>query len=849
MGRGALGAPHLLASITRAQQRFLGEERPADAFDALLGDLLELTQSEYGFIGEIVLTPDGVPYLRTYAITNIAWNDATRQMFEQRGPTGLEFHNLETLFGAVIRTGQPVIANDPAADPRRGGLPAGHPPLRAFLGIPFRAGGELVGMAGVANRPGGYDVSLLAEIEPFTVTCGSLVAARRAAFERRSAEASLLSRQALDALIVQIARRFVEVAPEGVDAAIEEALRQVMEHVGAQRIVFALPVEGGASARITHAVGALAAPAIGLTYRLADLPSVMRLVREDGFFFLHNASELPEGRESTSAFPDARAVAVLRAGAELNAAGCAIHWHEPTPALPESELRALCVLPGLITAVLARKDAQDSLRKSEEQFRTLADLLPQAVLVLDEKRGPVFANRAAAVFSGDVVTTGEASGLVAHPEDLKRLAAAAREATKLRQRMSLEARLRVGDGSYRPFLIDHVPSQSGASGAGLWTAFDLSEHRELEGRVREAEKLEAVGRLAGGIAHDFNNILTAISGHAELAEARSSSGRSVDKDLAGIRRAAGRAAELTRHLLAFARRRPVQPRVLDLNTLVAGVETLLRRLIGEHIVLSVSTSAEPLCVDVDPSQIEQVIVNLAVNARDAMPQGGSLEIATQRLEPGGWAELRVTDSGSGMDAATRAHVFEPFFTTKEVGRGTGLGLATSYGIVCQSGGEIQLESEPNVGTTVRVRLPISAAPPEAELLNLRPRSSPAGTEMILLVEDDQALREIAETSLGSLGYEVASAADASGARALLDGWAGRPIQLLITDVVMPHGSGLEVSHWVRQSFPKARVLYVSGYSTTFDPAVVTRDGHGAFLAKPFTPSELAGAGRRLLDAP
>ncbi|MCL4368931.1 MAG: MEDS domain-containing protein [Actinobacteria bacterium] len=382
---------------------------------------------------------------------------------------------------------------------------------------------------------------------------------------------------------------------------------------------------------------------------------------------------------------------------------------------------------------------------------------------------------------------------------------------------------------------------------------------QTEEQFRQAQKMEAVGRLAGGVAHDFNNLLTAILGYADLLLTDLPVGGQHRADLCEIHRAAMSAAALTGQLLAFSRRQILQPVTLDLNAVIRSMEPMLRRLIGEDVsvVLKVASNLTP--IHADPSQLEQVVMNLAVNARDAMPQGGTLTITTANVEldeafartrpgarPGLSVRLGIADTGQGMTPEVQAHLFEPFFTTKERGQGTGLGLSMVYGIVKQSGGFIWVESAPGQGTTLTIDWPPAkeklepAAPARAEVGTL------TGTETILLVEDDDRVRELARRSLERYGYKVLVARGAGEAVDLCGQYRDQ-IALLLTDVVMPGASGTVLAEHVGQHCPCAKVLYTSGYT---DNAIVH---HGVlkpgtpFLPKPFTPEVLAKAVRQMLD--
>jgi PAS domain S-box-containing protein len=363
---------------------------------------------------------------------------------------------------------------------------------------------------------------------------------------------------------------------------------------------------------------------------------------------------------------------------------------------------------------------------------------------------------------------------------------------------------------------------------------DMSEHDRMEERLRETQKMEAVGRLAGGVAHDFNNILTAILGYSDLAMTRTDE-PGVASQLREIHRAAERAAGLTRQLLAFGRRQTFSPQVLDLNRVVRGAEHMLQRLIGEDITLVTDLEADLFPVRVDPGQVEQVIVNLAVNARDAMPSGGRLVVRTaneERLDKPS-VVLEVSDDGVGMDESVLSHVFEPFFTTKEPGRGTGLGLATVYGIVRYSGGDVRVDSTPGFGTRVRITLP--RAEGNAEVGSETTGSEPhhrGRDERILLVEDDPAVREIAQDMLETAGYKIFTAADAEQALELFEQHAGE-IDLVVSDV-LPGRSGPDMARTISLQRPDLPVLFMSGYPSDRLGPVGMADAEVDLLPKPFS---------------
>jgi PAS domain S-box-containing protein len=415
------------------------------------------------------------------------------------------------------------------------------------------------------------------------------------------------------------------------------------------------------------------------------------------------------------------------------------------------------------------------------------------------------------------------------------------------------------DGSHytEEMHIAPVRSPQGEITHFIATKEDISERKRLEDHLRQSQKMEAIGRLAGGVAHDFNNLLTVITGYGQLLRARLD-----PKDLNlldEVLKASDRAASLTRQLLAFSRRQILTPQVFDLNSVVANTETMLRRLIGEDIELTTVLEPKLGHVKADPGQIEQVIMNLAVNARDAMPQGGKLTIETANINldesyartrtgvaPGPYVMLVVSDTGVGLDAETLGYVFEPFFTTKEKGKGTGLGLATVYGIVKQSSGSIWAYSEPGRGTSFKIYLPRFNAPATKDERTFAPPASAGGSETILVVEDEGGVRSLVCATLKSKGYKVLEARGSLEAHSLVERYA-EPIHMLLTDVVMPQMSGKELAKQVSAAHAEAKVLFMSGYT---DDAVVRHgilEASTSFLQKPFTPSSLARKVREVLD--
>jgi signal transduction histidine kinase len=388
---------------------------------------------------------------------------------------------------------------------------------------------------------------------------------------------------------------------------------------------------------------------------------------------------------------------------------------------------------------------------------------------------------------------------------------------------------------------------------------DLTNSRRLEEQLRQAQKMEAVGQLAGGIAHDFNNLLTIISGYCDLILEELTPADSIRELIEEIRQAGERATRLTRQLLVFSRKGVLEPKVVDINEVVRSTETMLRRLIGEDIQMFAALAENLGLVKVDPGQVEQVVMNLAINARDAMPRGGKLTIETANVDldevyaanhpevrPGRYVLLAVGDTGTGMDEATRSRIFLPFFTTKGVGKGTGLGLAVVHGFIKQSGGHVAVYSEPGHGTSFKIYLPAVEGRKTDSAPSAENGTRPKGIETILLVEDEEAVRRLSAQSLRAAGYLVLESGLGREAIQIAEAYNG-PIHLLVSDVVMPEMGGRILAERLAEARPAMKVLFVSGYA---DDAVVRHgvlEAEMAFLQKPFTPGSLARKVREILD--
>ena len=539
-----------------------------------------------------------------------------------------------------------------------------------------------------------------------------------------------------------------------------------------------------------------------------------------------------------------------------------VQHYEDENAYTERDQEFLGSVGGQIALAIERKRSEERVREGEARLRVLVEQLPAVLWTVD--RNLRFTSALGAGFVRLKIKPDALLGtsLLDYFEttDQTFLPIAAHRRAVAGEPMTFHVEWK--SGSYACHVEPLRDSDGQVSGA-ICMSLDITDRKQLEEQLRQAQKMEAVGRLAGGIAHDFNNLLMVIQGYSDLLVERLPSGDPLRRNAEQIQMASQRASSLTRQLLAFSRKQMLAPKILNVQSVVAEMEKILRRLIGEDIQLETSSAPDLGLVKADRSQIEQVILNLAVNARDAMPQGGRLTIETANVEldssyshppavlsPGRYVMLAVTDNGCGMDAETQAHVFEPFFTTKEKGKGTGLGLATVYGVVKQSGGYVWVYSEPGRGTSFKIYLPRieETAVPAVRDGKSEMQIPQRGSETILLVEDEKGVRELAREYLASSGYTVIEAEDGHTALELAAMHVGQ-IHLLLTDVVMPGISGRELAERVSQIRPGIKIIYMSGYT---DQAVVHHgilQNDAVLLQKPFTLMTLAGKLREMLAVP
>ncbi|MCH7978144.1 MAG: PAS domain S-box protein, partial [Acidobacteria bacterium] len=866
-----------LEAISSAMAEFIrsGDWREASAL--LLQCALSQTASVYGFAGVVVPGP----ILRILAHKGIVWDSSENREFYENAlrtyrETGyLEFTNFNNLFGKVITSGKPVLSNDPGTDPRSGGLPSGHPPLRHFLGVPIFWKTDVVGLIGVANRPGGYTSAEQDKLAILADTAGVLYDSYR----RLEREAAL-----------EKALRFIAEGTASVTGA--DFFRSLVRHLAAilqAHYAFVAECTDSTATRVrTVAYWTGEDWGENIEYSLLGTPCEKAVSGETCYY--------PEGVQAL--FPEDKALAAIGAqsylGIPLFDSSGNVLGHlvvvDDKPMSGELRLEQKSIIEIFASragAELERKRAEaeiqrfnqeleqrvtertGQLQESEDRFRAQYKGLPVSTLTW-QRAGEDFLlidhNDVALVFSRgriqDFIGKPASKFYNDRPDLLDNMRRCFREKASIKWETPFRMRT-TGENKHIAFTYAFIPPD-----LVMTHTEDITEQKQMaealqekEEQLRHAQKMEAIGQLAGGVAHDFNNLLTGIIGYSDVLLKKLGPGHPLLKQAGQIKKAGDQAAVLTGQLLAFSRKQVLQPQVVDLNEIVAGMDEMLRRLVGDNITLVTSLRPALGKTTADPGQIEQVILNLVSNARDAMPKGGTLTIATENIErkqatgypgpetkAGRHVMLTVTDTGSGMDGETLAHVFEPFFTTKEKGKGTGLGLASVYGIVRQSGGHIQVSSELGRGTKFQIylsRVDEDKTLPAPKPDSVQPVPS-GGWETILLVEDSDQVRELVCQCLQDEGYTVLAASKSAEA-VQIAAKGKQKIGMLLTDVIMPGMSGPDLAQIILKDHKDIKVLYLSGYS---DHPLV-RQGISkpniSFLAKPFTLEALLHKVREVFD--
>ena len=755
----------------------------------------------------------------------------------------------------LLGQGQAVAVDDVRSEIRFGRLVArlAAGGVGAFLDVPLRRDGRLAAVlcfdAAAPRRWSRYELNALGEVADQLAV---ILAGANARVERERVERDLRRRDAILEAVSRSAERLL-LEPTWREAA-PSVLEELGTAVGASR---AYLFENGVASDGTVVTSQRAEwVATGIKperdnpvmqeLRFADvgLGRFEELVGQDKVYAANVCDLAPDERALFEEL-DLRSVMTVPVFVEGSWWGFVgfedrVAERDWTPA----ETDALRTAASLVAAAIRRERSEAVLREHEQKLRAVFENALDAIFITNDAREYVDANPAACDLLGVAKRDLLGRRLDEFVPPGRRESPNADWDQYLAGPLVSEEQIRRATGEIRDVDVSSRPHF--LPGLNVAFARDVTDRKRLENELLNAQRLESIGRLAGGVAHDFNNLLTAIGGYTTLLLERANGDAALAHDLGEIRRATERAGELTNQLLAFGRRQVLQPRAVDLNEILSGVGSLLQRLLGEHVELELLPAPAPATVRADPGQLEQVIVNLAVNARDAMPNGGRLQIAIDEVEllEGPFVELRASDTGVGMDAETLGRIFEPFFTTRE--DGVGLGLASVYGIVHQSGGEVVAVSEPGRGTTFTVRLPriddrpapiVAAAAPVVD--------AQTGTETILLVEDEDVVRALTQRVLERCGYTVLSCANGADAVELASGHSD-PIHLLLTDVVMPGLRGHEVAEHVVASRPEIKVLYMSGYADEALLGAVAIAGP-ALIEKPFAVDTLARRVREALE--
>jgi PAS domain S-box-containing protein len=737
---------------------------------------------------------------------------------------------------------------------------------RAVLAVPLQVHGQIIGAIGVSDSPGRtFSADDIQLVQAFADHAGlafhnARVHAQTERARRVAGELARVARNLTETLEMSaVGDQTVESVLPLFDAQI--AVLRVLEPDGSLR---AIAASGGA--RGAFKPGHVLPPGMGLMGRVAregrplstrDIQTDPTIARSGDF---QDRLEVAQAR-SVLAVPlwaKGAIIGVLCIGDRIDRA-----FFEDEVALLQTFGDQAAIALENARLFDEQRRTQEALRGTSERLRVLIDASPLAIIALDSDGLVKNWNLAATTLFGwteeEVIDRPLPTIPEDRPDELKGLFDQYRLGRSV---TGLETQRRRKDGSLVDVVLSVAPllDPHGRHVGSMGVLADITQRKALEQQLLQSQKMEAIGQLAGGIAHDFNNLLTVITGRSSLALELTSLDRETRHDLELITRTAERAAALTRQLLAFSRKQVLQPRPVDLNALVQNVVPILRRLIGEHIELIITPAVEPGRVMADPGQLDQVIVNLVVNSRDAMPEGGMVRIAVERLRvpdvvrhaqghvpAGEYSTLTVQDSGCGVDEATLRRIFEPFFTTKEVGKGTGLGLSTVHGIVHQTGGHIGVDSTVGRGTTFTIYLPCIEEAAAGDEVRAAIAPLARGSETLLLVEDEEEVRRLAADVLRRCGYTVLETGDPLEALLIAERHA-RDIHLLITDMVMPAMGGTALAVEVMKACPRLSLLYISGYADQMVAAHGMVDPPGAFLQKPFHPGDLARVVRETLDA-
>ena len=927
----------LLDAVTQAQGMFIANESPQKLFEALLKELLELTDCEYGFVGRILHGEENRPYLKVFALTNIAWNEETQALYEKYEASGMEFHNLNSLFGETIRTGELVIANDPANDPRGCGIPRGHPALNAYMGIPITISGRFIGMIGVANRPGGFDESLTEVLNPFIKACAQIIAAINLNQQHEQAEERLLKTEALHEEAQSVAHlghweldlindklfwsdenyrifgvepgsvstyeTFLErVHPDDLDA-VNSAFTASLENRTAYDIEHRLLMADGrvkwvheqchteySEGKAIRAIGTVQDITRRKLSELELLSSRDRLssivemaadavisINKDQEVILFNRAaenmfEYSEadmlGKDVDQLIPERFREGHQRGIEAFKRDDSDSTVHHRSSGLyglrksgeefpVEIAISKVVIENDIIMTVMIR-DLTDQMKYQAEQRKMMMAIREagEAVLITDRNAVIEYVNPAFCEITGyhsEEVLGKKPSILKSQAQDpafYKDLWQTI-TAGKVWHGTLIDRRK---DGSFYPALMNVAPihDEQGEITHFVSLQQDMTEHKKLEEQFLQAQKMEAIGTLVGGIAHDFNNMLAALQGNVYLAKRKVNDPEVVAEKLENVDKLGARAADIVHQLLTFARKDMVELRAIPINSFIKEGLRLACSAIPENIRVNKAVAEQDMLVKGDATQLQQVVMNLLNNARDAVAGSEkpcisvSLEHyeATEAFhqlhsEVAGerFAHLIVEDNGSGIPSDLIDKVVEPFFTTKGVGQGTGLGLAMVYGAVQAHGGLLEIESEEGQGTTIHIYLPQLQEQCSETRATVQEAVAGEG-QMVLLVDDDENILQTVAEVLRTLGYRVVERGNGAVA---LDYYREHrnEVSIVLTDMVMPVMGGVELVQSIRQFDSSVPVIMMTGYDFSSRGEEVERFEHFALLNKPVAIHELS----------
>lgn len=925
--------------ITELQTRCLLEQDTRKAFAPLLDEIIRLTESEYGFIGEILLDPNQQPYLKTYAISDISWDEESTKLYQENIATGLEFRNLNNLFGWGLVSGKPVISNDPDNDPRSGGLPKGHPHLKAFLGIPIFFADDLVAYIGMANHPQGYRAEDVEFLKPLCITIGQIFYSRRAMQAKQAAEQAQRESEQYYRNLANATSAFIWTLDRDqrltfCNQSRRNFLGEILEKESDRGLLAGVHPEDGAKFQQLIVEYVSKKEPFSIEYRLRNQKGEYRWILDEctpqfsvkGEFIgyighgvditaqknienslrqaekrLYETQELaklghweyeiatnrvewsptlcrlygidPQNPPSLKQFleefvhPDdldyVRGIQqkliqnpsdIVYFDYRINRKNGSMIWVQNKVIASSNSQGQLTHLIGITQEITERKLAEQAIKESQRLLEIAGDVALVGGWDLDLVKNTLrWSKQTYRIHEvpEDYEPTVESAIQFYAPEAQSIIRNAVEKAMMDGTPWRLELPFITAKGKRLWVIASGEAEVQNGQVVRLYGAFqDITarkvaekEQETLRNQLVHSQRLESVGRLAGGVAHDFNNMLSVIIGNMDLALELVSPEQEIYSHLLETKKSALRSADLVRQLLAFARKQPTVPSVVDLNEVIQGMLNLLKRLIGENIQLKWHPMPNLPKIKIDPIQVDQLLANLCVNAKDAITGHGIITISTslgnnQNNYPR-YVELQVSDTGSGIPPEMIEHIFEPFFTTKDVGQGTGLGLAMVYGIVQQNRGYISVNSQVGQGTTFHIFFPVcedcSSINPTVSPTQ-KPRSS-ARSKTILLVEDEQSVLKLTQTVLLKAGYKVLTASTPYEALQIAADQSFS-IDILLTDVVMPEMDGEELSRKIQIHQPRIHKIYMSGYPAEILAKNNINSQDISFISKPFMPHQL-----------